>query len=109
MKKKKQKIFSLTEKDFEWHFFRGSGNGGQKKQKTSSACRVIHRASGAVGVSQDSRKQHENKELAFKRMTQSKEFQSWMALQREIILGNIKYEEADENGNFYEKPLEPGK
>jgi hypothetical protein len=42
-------------------------------------------------------------------MANSKEFQSWMALQREIVLGNIKYEEADANGQFYEKKLELGK
>lgn len=105
---KKERCFTLTAKDFEVHYYVGSGNGGQKRQKTSSACRIVHPPSGAVGVSQDSRKQSENKELAFKRMVASKEFQSWMKLQKDIIYGHVRYEEADANGVFHEKPLKAG-
>jgi protein subunit release factor B len=106
--RKQTKCFTLTRKDFDVHFYVGSGNGGQKKQKTSSACRIVHRASGAEGKSQDSRKQSENQALAFKRMTETKEFKVWMKIQQDIILGNIKYEEADANGIFHDAPLKAG-
>lgn len=109
MKRNRKLVFSVTAKDLEWQTFRGSGKGGQKRNKTSNACRCVHPPSGAVGEAEDERYLPQNKKLAFERMVNSKEFQSWMALQREIILGNIKYEEADANGQFYEKKLEPGK
>lgn len=37
----------------------------------------IHEPSGATGTSRESRKQVENKRIAFKRMAQSKEFMTW--------------------------------
>lgn len=49
MKKKRELVFSLTKDDFEWEYFRGTGKGGQKKNKTSSAVRCKHLESGAVG------------------------------------------------------------
>ena len=42
-------LFSLTKNDFELQFFRAGGKGGQKQNKTSSGCRIIHKESGAVG------------------------------------------------------------
>lgn len=109
MAKVKKKIFSITASDCEWQYFRGSGDGGQKKQKTSSAARCIHKPSGAVGEASDSRNQFQNRKTAFQRMFDSKEFQSWMKLQIDIIKGNIKYEEVDETGQFVERDLVPFK
>ena len=107
--KNKKLIFSLTSKDFKIDIFRSGGKGGQHQNKTNSGVRITHEASGAVGESREHKEQLQNKKTAFKRMTESKEFQSWIALQRDIIRGNIKYEEADSNGNFVEKDLEVGK
>jgi len=71
---KKELLFSITRKDFDIQYYRGSGDGGQKKQKTSSACRIVHRASGATGTSQDDRSQTRNTKLAFQRCIESKTF-----------------------------------
>lgn len=88
----KKKLFSITADDCTWQYYRGSGDGGQKKQKTSSAARCIHAPSGAVGEAQDSRKQSENRKLAFKRMTESKDFQVWLRLEIDQKLDKVKTE-----------------
>lgn len=106
--KKRQHVFSITSKDLKIDTFRAGGKGGQNQNKVNSGVRITHEASGAVGEARDSRDQLQNKKQAFKRMTESKEFKSWIELQKEIVRGNIKYEEF-ENGNFTEKNLEPGK
>lgn len=74
----RQKLFSVTKDDFDWNFFRGSGAGGQKKNKTSSACRCTHRASGAVGKSTEERSQSHNKRTAFNRCVATPEFKNWL-------------------------------
>lgn len=81
----KQLLFSVKKEDFDWQYFRGTGAGGQKKNKTSSACRCIHRESGAIGESQDERQQSKNRKLAFKRCTETKEFQIWLKLKTSAI------------------------
>lgn len=73
----KELLFSVTAKDCDWQFFCAGGNGGQHQNKTASACRCIHRDSGAVGISRDHREQRRNKVEAFKRMSQTKQFQHW--------------------------------
>jgi len=78
---KRELLFSVTAKDCDWDYVRGSGNGGQKRNKTSSAVRCRHRDSGSVGYSEDTRSQHQNKILAFKRMISTKEFKTWHRLE----------------------------
>lgn len=70
-------LFSVTAKDCDWQYFKAPGPGGQKKNKTSSAVRCIHRASGAVGQATESRSQHENRRVAFTRMAQTEAFKRW--------------------------------
>ncbi len=48
--------------------YRASGPGGQKRNKTSSAVRFRHRASGMIAVAVESRSQHENRARALKRL-----------------------------------------
>ncbi len=48
--------------------FRASGPGGQKRNKTSSAVRLRHAASGLSAVATESRSQHENRERALRRL-----------------------------------------
>lgn len=69
--------FRLTAKDFKIEYLRGHGNGGQKKQKTSSACRITHELSGVSKFCQDHREQHRNRESAFIRLTSDPIFKSW--------------------------------
>lgn len=73
----KELMFSVTAADCRFDYFRGTGKGGQKRNKTSSGVRCTHKASGAVGVSDDTRSQHENKRIAFVRMAESETFKNW--------------------------------
>lgn len=70
-------IFSVTLKDCEVDYIRGSGAGGQKRNKTFSGVRIRHLPSGAIGQATETRSQHENKRLAFRRMGESARFQAW--------------------------------
>jgi protein subunit release factor A len=93
--KTKTKLFSVTKEDFDWEFYVGSGDGGQKRQKTKSACRCTHRESGAVGVSQDSRLQLQNRKTAFERCTSTKLFKTWLQLRIDDETGKVKTEVTD--------------
>ena len=73
----KELLFSVTAKDCRWDTFRGSGKGGQKRNKTSSGVRCVHVASSAVGVSDDTRSQHRNRRIAFQRMAATQRFKLW--------------------------------
>lgn len=77
----KKLLFSVTAKDCRWDYYRGSGKGGQKRNKTSNAVRCTHLSSGAVGKAEDTDSQQKNKRLAFKRMAESKEFKVWHKLE----------------------------
>ena len=87
--KKRKLLFRVTAKDCQWEYYRGSGKGGQKKQKTSSAVRCYHEPSGAKGQAQDTRSQRQNKQLAFRRMFETKRFQQWIKLKAAQITGDI--------------------
>lgn len=92
MERKRELLFSVTAKDCEWSYTRGSGNGGQKKNKTSSAVHCMHRPSGAHGYSEASRSQHDNKREAFVKMANSEQFRVWNrmeAMRRMGVLDEI--------------------
>ncbi len=88
--KDKELLFSLTAKDFDWSYTKGTGSGGQKKNKTSSAVHCMHRASKAHGYAEDSRSQADNKQLAFKRLTETKEFKTWLHMETLRQTGKMK-------------------
>jgi len=116
MEKKREKLFSVTLKDCDVQPYRGSGAGGQKRNKTSSAIRIVHRDSGAVGQCENYREQTKNKSEAFKRMTQTKEFKQWMRIATTRATGElyviekkveeemkkVKVDVKDENGRWVE-------
>lgn len=81
----KTKLFSIPRKDLELEFFRAGGNGGMKQNKTSSACRITHIPSGAVGESRDERQQTANRRLALERLTSSPIFVAWVRVQAAMI------------------------
>jgi protein subunit release factor B len=92
-------LFSVTRDDCDWSYTKGTGSGGQKKNKTSSAVHCAHRASGAHGYSEASRSQLDNKRDAFTKMVATKEFVAWhrkKAWEKMGILDEI--EQAVKNG-----------
>jgi protein subunit release factor B len=78
---KKDLAFSVTKDDCEWQEFRVGGAGGQHRDKTSAGIRVTHPPSGATGRATDSRSQLQNRRNAFKRMTQTVAFKTWVTRQ----------------------------
>jgi hypothetical protein len=82
-------LFRVTANDCDWSYTRGTGPGGQKRNKTSSKVRCTHRASGAVGESDETRSQHDNKRLAFRKMAETKEFKTWHKIETAKRLGNL--------------------
>lgn len=87
----KKLLFSLSKSkgDFIVQPFKGSGNGGQKKNKTMSGCRITHPKSGAVTESQSERSFSQNKKIAFKRLLKTSEFLKWHKLETAKYLGKI--------------------
>lgn len=114
-------LFSLSkdQKDFIVQPFKGSSKGGQKRNKTMSACRIIHPASGAVSECQEERSFEQNKQKAFERLMDKPEFKNWFEIEKARATGmlynvernvedqmhdsNIRVEVKDENGNWIEK------
>ena len=92
---KKVLLFSVTAKDCDWDYYRGSGAGGQKKNKTSSAVRCTHKASRAVGQAEDTRSQFQNKKLAFRRMAETEKFKIWIKIEKSKRLGIEAQKEQD--------------
>lgn len=87
----KQLVLSVTLKDCEVQTKRGSGKGGQNRNKRDTAVRIVHRASGAVGESEEQRSQLQNKKMAFVRMIATKEFELWKRRQ----LGHVTLAEIE--------------
>jgi protein subunit release factor B len=86
---KKEKVFSLTAKDFRWDYYKGSGAGGQKRNKTENCCRCSHVPSGAVGKSEEGRSKEQNRKKAFRRMAESEEFQQWVRIETARRTGEL--------------------
>ena len=63
--------FEIRPEDYEMQVYRSSGAGGQHINKTSSAVRLIHKATGIVVSCQTERSQFQNKETCL-RMLRSK-------------------------------------
>lgn len=55
----------------EIHFYRASGPGGQKRNKTSSAVRLHHGPTSLIVTAVESRSQHENKTRAVRRLREA--------------------------------------
>lgn len=78
--------FSVTKKDFRIEFFRAGGPGGQKQNKTSSACRITHIESGISAESRVHRSQLENKTEAFRKLVNSPKFKAWLYLRLNSLI-----------------------
>lgn len=101
MSNKNRLLFSVTAKDCEWSYTKGTGAGGQKRNKTSSAVHCMHRPSGAHGYSEASRSQADNKRDAFIKMSETTEFKNWLHIEFMKRSG-----EMDQIDRYVEKELE---
>lgn len=115
-------IVTVTAAQCRFDYYRGSGAGGQHRNKTSSAVRCTHEPSGAVGQAEDTRSQHENRRIAFGRMARSERFQKWIrletarrtgaeltakeAVERSMRPTNIIIEGKDERGRWSQDAIE---
>lgn len=88
--KNKKLLFSVTASDCEFSYTRGTGKGGQKRNKTSSAVHCTHKPSGAHGYSESTRSQRSNKEEAFEKMANSKRFRDWHRLEVSRRTGELQ-------------------
>lgn len=94
----KQLLFSVPRSEFKLEFFRSGGKGGQKQNKTSSACRITHVPSGAVGECREERYQGINRKVAFERCCKHPKFKMYIAEKiREIDTGKSLEERVDED------------
>lgn len=74
----KQRVLSVTLKDCKVDHFSAGGKGGQNQNRRSTGTRITHSPSGAIGESREERSQLQNKKTAFRRMTETKEFRTWL-------------------------------
>ena len=120
--KEKKLLFSVTHDDFEFQFFPCGTKGGQSANRDHSGARLIHKASGARGESREFKSQGQNKEAAFLRLMQTKEWKNWHkaetsrrllnynsieamiedAVDKAMLSANIKTEVRGEDGKWEE-------
>lgn len=101
-KMSKKLLLSVTAKDCRWDYYRGSGKGGQARNKTDNCARCTHILSGAVGKAEDGRSKDHNRKTAFERMAKTKEFQLWLKIEIAKKTGEIARLEA-----ALEKAMQP--
>jgi hypothetical protein len=75
--------------------YRASGPGGQKRNKTSSAVRIRHPASGLIVIAEESRSQHENRARAFRRLRQALFLKIRDELPSELLLPGVLQQRED--------------
>lgn len=60
---------TVRKTDLRIDFYRGTGKGGQNKNKRDTACRITHIPTGIAVTAEEHRTQGKNKEAAFNRLT----------------------------------------
>ena len=114
---KREKIRIVSRADLDISYFIGPGKGGQKKQKTSSGCQIIHKESGATGRCSESRSQEQNKRAAFLNMLKTPKMKFWLSnklyeireqetfeetVEKSMTPANLKFEIKDDGGRWVE-------
>ena len=54
--------------DLRIEYFRGSGKGGQNRNKRDTACRITHKETGLSATAEEHKSQGQNRKAAFKRL-----------------------------------------
>lgn len=70
-------LFRVTKADFDETHIRGSGAGGQHRNKVSTGVRLHHRASGATAESTEHKSQDQNRRAAWRKIRETPEWQRW--------------------------------
>lgn len=105
MQKKRELLFSLTKKDFIIEPYKGSGKGGQHRNKTMSCVRMKHPESGAEAIGTEHREQSRNRALAFRRLVETPRFRAWHRMKtQEILQGKRAEETLDKKAEEAMKP-----
>ncbi len=65
-------------KQCRWEAYRGSGPGGQHRNKSSTAVRVTHLASGVTAQASEHKSRERNKREAWKRLGADPKFRRWL-------------------------------
>jgi peptide chain release factor 1 len=91
---KKELLFSITKDDFNIERTKGSGKGGQNRNKRETAIRLTHKATGIQSYCADERSQDQNLKRAFKNLINKPEFQKWFRIEKsKQLIGKQKLEE----------------
>ncbi len=74
---KRELLFSVTKKDFDIHYFSGTGAGGQHRNRHMNSVRLYHPDSGAKSTGQSSKSRQANLREAFKGIRDNPKFKLW--------------------------------
>lgn len=111
----KELLFSVTKKDFDLHWFSGTGAGGQGRNKLQNSLRLTHRASGAQSTGQSNKSRVANQKEAFNGIIKHPKFKMWFnkkvmeclsnetieeRVEKMMIPDNLKIEGKDEHGRW---------
>ena len=73
----RSRLFQVTLADLREEHFRGSGSGGQKRNKTDSGVRFTHEPSGASAECEAERSQLQNRKEALRKLARHPRFVAW--------------------------------
>lgn len=85
---------SIKESDIRMDFFKSTGPGGQHRNKTMSAVRLVHVPTSVIVTSSSSRSQHDNRRYAYEQL-QYKLEEIWEEQQKQKLID--KYQQDREN------------
>lgn len=92
----------LVDADVRIDYYRGSGPGGQHRNKTDSAVRMVHEPTGTIVTATEERSQHQNRKVARERLEKALTTEvsmnyalstaqwNWCQWRDEVILPNRK-------------------
>lgn len=103
MKEEQEPVLSLNKDDFEIEFLRGSGKGGQNRNKRETAVRIRHAPSGQEVYCCDERSQKQNLTKAFKRIAEK--MKPWLKMETARKLQNKRDIEEAVNRSMCESNL----
>lgn len=73
----RERIYCLTKEDFILQTYKGSGAGGQHRNKRETGVRIIHPDSGARAQCCDHKSQMQNRKEAFRKLIKTPKFRMW--------------------------------